>query len=121
MFKDTEEYKEYFKYFGYDNTELYMQPTEKRAIDLLPTSGYKGFKSLYSLNIRKAQSHNNPLVNFNVGPLTAKLKNNIYQEVNELPEYKNFTNGQQKAVEKVSEFSIPQEPVKLPTCGYTGH
>jgi len=94
MFKDTEEYKEYFKYFGYDNTELYMQPTEKRAIDLLPTSGYKGFKSLYSLNIRKAQSHNNPLVNFNVGPLTAKLKNNIYQEVNELPEYKNLTNGQ---------------------------
>lgn len=52
--KDTDEYKEYFKYFGYDNTELYMQPTEKRAIDLLPTSGYKGFKSSYSLNIRKA-------------------------------------------------------------------
>jgi len=23
MNKDTEEYKEYFKYFGYDNTELY--------------------------------------------------------------------------------------------------
>ena len=54
MNKDTEEYKEYFKYFGYDNTELYKQPTEQRAIDLLPTSGYKGFKSAYSLNIRKA-------------------------------------------------------------------
>lgn len=49
--KDSEEYKEYFKYFGYDVTELYSQPTEKRAIDLLPTPGYKGFKSAYSLNL----------------------------------------------------------------------
>ena len=85
-------------------TELYQQPTEKRAIDLLPTSGYKGFKSAYSLNLRKAQSHNNPLVNFNVGPLTAKL-NHIYQEVNELPEYKNLTGGQQHVMEKVSDYS----------------
>ncbi len=90
--KDDDEYNEYFKYFGFDVTELYRQETEKRAIDELPTVGYKGYKSAYRKNMYKSVG-NNPLVNFNVGPLTAKLKKTIYEDVSELPEYQNISKG----------------------------
>lgn len=83
--KDQDEYDEYFTYFGIDQTELYKQDTETRAIDNLPTVGYSGFKSKYRMNMNKnPATQNNALNNFNVGPLVAKLKNNIYTDVSEL-------------------------------------
>lgn len=118
--KDQKEYDEYFKYFGFDLTELYTQETEKRAIDLLPTSGYRGFKSRYRTNIYKKPGSNNPLNNFNVGPLTAKLKNQIYQDVSELPGYQTLPQGFQKTMQQTTELN-DKPPVKLPTVGYTGH
>lgn len=97
--KDQEEYDRYFEYFGYDLTELYTQPTEERAIDLLPTSGYKGFKSRYRTSLIKKQN-NNPLHNFNVGPLTAKLKNTNYEDVTQNPQYQTLSKGFQQTMTK---------------------
>ena len=96
--KDQDEYNEYFTYFGIDQTELYKQETEPRAIDELPTVGYSGFKSKYRNNLMANQGANNSAMNFNVGPLVAKLKKNIYTDVSELDEYKTLPNGFQKTM-----------------------
>lgn len=87
---------------------------------MLPTSGYSGFKSKYRMNINKSVNKDNPLNNFNVGPMTAKLKNNIYEEISEHPEYKTLPQGFQTTMKKTGEEK-PRENVKLPSVGYTGH
>lgn len=114
--------KEYEGYFGLEHPENYYIPEpEPRPIDLLPTSGYKGHKSLYKGNLYKVPDKNNPFINFNVGPLTAKLKKNIYQNVEELPGYDQLDEGFKKVMQKKSEQAVPDTGIKLPTVGYTGH
>jgi hypothetical protein len=73
------------------------------------------------MNLYKKPGSNNPLNNFNVGPLTAKLKNNIYQDVSEMPDYKTLPDGFKKVMDKPGVKTEPKKLVKLPVVGYTGH
>lgn len=112
--------REFQSYFGLEHPEDYYIPEpEPKAIDLLPTSGYKGHRSLYRSNLYKVPDKNNPFVNFNVGPLTAKLKKNIYQTPEELP--KHDREGAFKELQKQREAELMPKGIKLPTVGYTGH
>lgn len=73
------------------------------------------------MNIPKKMGQNNALVNFNVGPLTAKLKNHIYEDVSDLPGYSTLPDGFKKVMDKTAEVAQPKKPLKLPSVGYTGH
>lgn len=116
MKKDKQEFEEYFSTMGVDPIELAKLPTEKRAIDDLPTVGYCGSQSLYRHNLmRKAGG-----INFlDVSPLKPKLRSVSNYDLRATNSYQKLSGGFKSTIDKNTDLT--QKPVKLPVVGYTGH
>ncbi len=89
----------------------------------IPTVGYQGFKSVYrpatvSINHRK-----DPF--FNLNPLKPRLKDLNLQNTNGFDQlsdgFKSATIQSTKNTVGVTGEKVPQEAVKIPVTGYTGH
>ena len=114
--KDKEEFEEYFSTMGIDPIELARLPTEKRAIDDLPTVGYCGSQSLYRHNLMKKAGAANYL---DVSPLKAKLRSVSNYDLRATDSYNNVSNGFKNTIDNKTDLTKKQ--IKLPAVGYTGH
>jgi hypothetical protein len=116
MKQNKNDFEEYFSTMGIDPIELARMPTEKRAIDDLPTIGYSGSQSLYRQNLfRKAGGANY----LDVSPLKAKLISVSNYDLRATNQYQKLSTGFQTAVDKNTDLTL--KPVSLPVVGYTGH
>jgi len=116
MKKDKEDFEEYFGTMGIDPIELARLPTEKRAIDDLPTVGYWGSQSLYRHNLMKKAGSANYL---DISPLKAKLRSVSNYDLRATDGYQKVSNGFQATIDKNTDLT--KKDVKIPVVGYTGH